>query len=136
MDKQIELKAKIGECRLELERLQSEFKRFSELKNNFTQANIAKNIGVSPSTVSREIARNIGDRGYRPNQANEKALERRKTAAKFHSMTDEMQKTVTGCLLKEWSPEQISGYLKAQGDEWVSHETIYQFGLYRNCRGS
>ncbi len=99
------------------------------LKINFTQVNIAKNIGVSPSTVSREIARNTGERGYRPKQANEKALERRKTAAKFHSMTDEMQKTVTGYLLKEWSPEQISGYLKAQGDEWVSHETIYQFVL-------
>ena len=29
----------------------------------------------------------------------------------------------------EWSPEQISGHLKSEGDEWVSHETIYQFIL-------
>jgi transposase, IS30 family len=44
-------------------------------------------------------------------------------------MTDETQKTVTDYLLQKWSPEQIAGYLKTQGGEWVSHETIYQFVL-------
>lgn len=102
---------------------------YTLLKNDFTQADIAKEIGLSPSTVSREIARNTGERGYRPKQAHEKALERRKTAAKFRSMTDKLKKTVTGYLLQEWSPEQISGYLKSAGTERVSHETIYQFIL-------
>jgi len=102
---------------------------YTLLKNNFTQAYIAKEISVSPGTVIREIARNTGGRGYRTKQANEKELERRKTAAKFSYMTDETQKTVTDYLLQKWSPEQIAGYLKTQGGEWVSHETIYQFVL-------
>ena len=102
---------------------------YTLLKNDFTQAEIASEIGVYPSTVSREIARNTGECGYRPKQANEKAVERRKMAAKFRAMTDDMQKTVIFYLLQEWSPEQISGYLKSEGGEWVSHETIYQFVL-------
>ena len=102
---------------------------YTLLKKNFSQSDVAKEIGINPSTVSREIARNTGERGYRPKQANDKALERRKTAAKFRSMTNDMQKTVTDYLLQEWSPEQISGYLKAKGGECVSHETIYQFVL-------
>ena len=44
-------------------------------------------------------------------------------------MTDDMKVKVTKYLLLEWSPEQIAGYLKREGDEWVSHETIYQFVL-------
>jgi len=108
---------------------------YTLLNNGFTQADIAKEISVYPSTISREISRNTGKRGYRPKQANEKALKRRKTAAKFHSMTADMKKTVTHYLLQEWSPEQISGYLKSEGDERVSHETIYQFVLEDKTHG-
>ena len=95
----------------------------------FTQKKIAEHINVHPSTISRELIRNTGQRGYRPKQANEKAIERRHVASKSCRMTDRMKETVTRYLRLEWSPEQISGYLKSQGDAWVSHETIYQFVL-------
>jgi len=41
------------------------------------QNNIAVKLGVHPSTISRELARNTGLRGYRPKQAQKKALQRR-----------------------------------------------------------
>lgn len=95
----------------------------------FTQAEIAKRINVDPSTICRELSRNSGRRGYRPRQANEKAIERRKEASKARRMTEIMQTRVTEYLMLEWSPEQISGYLRSEGGDWVSHETIYQFVL-------
>jgi IS30 family transposase len=45
---------------------------------------IAAELGVHPSTISRELGRNTGLRGYRPNQAQQKALQRRfKNCMKF-----------------------------------------------------
>ena len=93
------------------------------------QEEIARKVGVSPSTISRELRRNSGKRGYRPKQANEMALKRRQEVPKAIRMTKEMQARVTEYLNQEWSPEQISGYLRAKGGDWVSHETIYQFVL-------
>ena len=93
------------------------------------QEEIARKLGVSPSTISRELKRNTGKRGYRPKQANEMAIKRRHEASKATRMTEEMQARVTEYLNQEWSPEQISGYLRAEGGDWVSHETIYQFVL-------
>jgi IS30 family transposase len=94
-----------------------------------TQKDIAKHVNVHPSTISRELMRNTGQRGYRPMQANEKAIERRHTAEKACRMTDSIKEIVTDYLRLEWSPEQISGYLNTQSGDWVSHETIYQFIL-------
>jgi len=51
------------------------------------QKTIASIIGVSASTISRELKRNTGQRGYRPKQAHSKALKRRKEAAKVIKMT-------------------------------------------------
>mgnify|MGYP001192447681 CR=1 FL=1 len=102
---------------------------YTLLGNGFTQANAANQVKVHPSTVSRELARNTGKRGYRPQQADRKALERRRGAFKAHRMTESLELKVTEFLLLEWSPEQISGHLKNEGGEWVSHETIYQFVL-------
>lgn len=99
------------------------------LSNGFTQSKIAQQIGVHPSSVSRELARNKGARGYRPQQANRQALERRKTALKSCRMTEALQTKVTEWLLLEWSPEQISGHLKSEGGDLLSHETIYKFVL-------
>ena len=48
---------------------------------------IAAKLGVHPSTISRELARNTGMRGYRPKQAHNKALHRKLTARKAVKMT-------------------------------------------------
>jgi len=93
--------------------------------NGITQAKIAKTIGVHPSTVSRELKRNKGKRGYREKQAHQFALARRvKAKPKIKLETWQM---VEGKIRQEWSPEQISGWLKREGLPTVSHERIYQY---------
>ena len=97
------------------------------LKKGCQQNEIAEVINISDSTISREINRNKGSRGYRPKQAQEKAFQRRHHAIKNKRLTKELEATIIKHLKKDWSPEQISGYLKKEHDKWVSHETIYQF---------
>lgn len=100
---------------------------YALLKAGLNQTTIANIVGVSKSTISREIKRNTGLKGYRPKQANERALERRRNADKHIRFNDELQKDVIKLLKQDWSPEQISGWLKRNNKPSVSHETIYQF---------
>lgn len=90
---------------------------------------IAKEIGVHPSTVSREIKRNTGGRGYRYEQANRMSRERRQNkSSRKKKMTPEITDVVKSKLLLQWSPVQISGWLKREGYlNSVSYETIYQY---------
>jgi transposase, IS30 family len=102
---------------------------------------IAAVIGVHKSTVSRELKRNRGGRGYRPQQAQSLALERRqkglpRISAKTWSVVDRLVR-------QDWSPEQISGRLKKEQKDCISHEWIYQYiledkrgggDLYRHLR--
>ena len=108
---------------------------YSLIGIGLTQVEIAKQVDVHPSTISRELSRNTGRRGYRPKQANDAAQRRRREAAKAELMTLELQSKITEYLHLEWSPEQISGYLKSEGGDWVSHETIYQFILEDKTNG-
>jgi len=90
---------------------------------------IAAELGVHPSTVSRELTRNTGLRGYRPKQAQQKTLHRRVTARKAVKMTPETISYIERKLAEEHSPEQISERMKLD-PRWhgptVSHERIYQ----------
>jgi IS30 family transposase len=45
-------------------------------REGFNQAEIARNMGRSPSTLSRELRRNAGERGWRPKQADIKTVDR------------------------------------------------------------
>ena len=79
------------------------------------------------STISREIKRNTGDRGYRYKQADAKAIERRKnTSSSPKKLTPANVAVIEEKLLNDWSPEQISGRLEIEGIVNISHETIYQ----------
>ena len=88
---------------------------------------IGKVLEVDKSTISRELRRNAGERGYRPKQAHEKARERRVKAPKRILM--EVWKVVEEKLNQDWSPEQISGWLKKHQEIEVSHEWIYHYIL-------
>lgn len=94
-------------------------------KTGSSQRAIACVIGVNQSTVSRELSRNSGERGYRHKQAHRKALERREAACLPTKMTVSMVGLIENKLRLDWSPEQISGWLKAEHNRTVSHETIY-----------
>ena len=95
-------------------------------KIDFSQSDIAAQIGVDKSTIGRELRRNSGARGYRPKQAHNKALERRSMAAKAIKMTQTNIDRVEDKLSEQWSPEQVSGWLKAEHKLCLSHECIYQ----------
>jgi IS30 family transposase len=96
-------------------------------KTGHSGAEIADVIGIHKSTVSRELRRNRGGRGYRPQQAHQLALERRpKTSPRIRVKT---WAVVEKLLRQEWSPEQISGRLWKEQKLCISHEWIYQHVL-------
>lgn len=106
----------------EIQRYQIEALNKAEKKQN----EIAQILGFSPSTISRELKRNRGKRGYRPKQANIKATNRREKASKAIKMTDEAIDLIEDKLYLDWSPDQISGWLKQEQVIEISHERIYQ----------
>lgn len=93
-------------------------------KRGVSQSEIAEDIGVHKSTISRELKRNKGLRGYRYKQAQRKALERRKDKG-GHRISEEIWAEVEARLKQGHSPEAISGRLKLEGLGSVSHESIY-----------
>lgn len=95
-------------------------------KVGFSRANIAAEIGVHKSTISRELNRNSGQRGYRPKQAQELAADRKRLSRNAARIKPETWSQVEQRLRLDWSPEQISGLLKREGKDCVSHERIYQ----------
>lgn len=109
-----------------------------------SQAEIAIALGVAQGTISKELRRNHGLRGYRPKQAHCKAKARQ--ANKRHRagvITAELEVKVIERLNLQHSPEQISGGLKREGYCAPSRTTIYNFiqadrllggQLYRNLR--
>ena len=94
-------------------------------KSGLKQEDIADAVGVSQSTISRELSRNKGLRGYRHKQAQAKADERRRTARKAIKMTDEVVDLIEKQLREQWSPEQVSGWLNETHGVSLSHERIY-----------
>lgn len=96
------------------------------LKAGFSQSEMAFCLGVHKSTISREIRRNRGRKGYRPRQAHEKALARRYAAAKRIKMTPVMIELVDHYICQDFSPEQVSGYLAREHRMKISHETIHK----------
>ena len=95
-------------------------------KSGISQQCIATLICVSQSSISRELSRNTGERGYRHQQAQRKSVERRQATAKPHKMTAELIDEIEDKLLIRWSPEQVSGWLLLNQNISISHERIYQ----------
>ncbi len=100
---------------------------------------MAKQLGRSPSTVSREIKRNGGCDRYRAIQADEQAWRCARRPKRCKLATHPwLRQTVATKLRLNWSPEQIAGWLKRirPGEEshQVSHETIYR-SLFVQARG-
>ena len=102
---------------------------------------IAARLGRSPSTISRELARNGDPRdGYRATTAHALAYDRASRPKPAKLVTNlAMRERVEQDLEKKYSPEQIAGRLRADfpndPEMWVSTETIYQ-SLYVQSRGA
>jgi transposase, IS30 family len=94
------------------------------LKIGHTQTYIAKMIGVHRSTISRELKRNTGKRGYRYEQA-QRMAERRKNKARKR-ITAEDWLIIERYLRKDFSPEQTAYWVLKKIGIQVSPEWIYQ----------
>src|SRR5438045_3953540 len=100
---------------------------YAYLKAGFSQSHIARELAGGPSTISRDLQRNRGQRGYRPKQAQQLARARCKAKDHVTRIRAETWQQVEACLRQDWSPEQVSGALKAQGQSAPSPERIYQY---------
>ena len=101
---------------------------------------IAARLGRSASTVCREVDRNGGRVKYRAAKAEEHSWHRaRRPKRCLLAMNDDLREMVAEKLKEDWSPEQISGWLKREYplDEamHISHETIYRT-LFVQARGA
>ena len=96
------------------------------LKAGQTNKKIAEIIGFTEGTISRELIRNSGLRGYRPKQAQIKADRRKQQAFKAVKMTATVVILIESQLRLDWSPEQVSGWLSKNHGTRISHERIYQ----------
>ena len=77
-------------------------------KTGHKQYEIAEVLKRSESTISRELSRNCGRRGYRPKQAHSKSVERQSINAR--TIDDATWQFAQDRLLEQWNPEQISGH--------------------------
>jgi len=99
------------------------------LKDKKSQTEIAGTLGFSQGSISKEIRRNSGKRGYRPKQAQAKADERKSSKkARSSVITEDLADRIIIRLEAKHSPEQISGSLALDGER-VSTSTIYRHVL-------
>ena len=103
-----------------------------EKKMGASSNEIAKALGRSQTTISREIDRNTGQRGYRHKQASSFAAERHQNKPKSIKLTSDITEQIDVYLKQDWSPEQIAGRLKHDGVVELHHETVYQYVLAGN----
>ena len=109
------------------------------LSAGFGLRNIAVRLARSASTISREINRNGGLTRYRAVVGDQAAYKRaRRPKQPVMAVNSKLKNLVTQKLAQDWSPEQISGWLKVEYPKnevlRVSHETIYR-SLYIQTRG-
>ena len=101
-------------------------------KKGKSNTEIAELMGRHRSTIGRELDRNSGQRGYRPQQAQRRAEERRLASRRPHKMDDpDVHQYVQDKLEKYWSPDQIAGRVQRDFPRapafWLSRQTIYDW---------
>jgi IS30 family transposase len=87
---------------------------------------IARELGRAPSTISREFRRNVRPTGYyTPEVAHQYTVARRRRSRRNTHFSEDEWTLVEHLVTLDWSPEQVSGWLKLHGILSISHETIY-----------
>lgn len=104
------------------------------LKAGHNQTEIASLVTCHKSTISRELRRNRGQKGYRDQQADKLARSRRWPAHRVR-ISRQTWELVELLLRQQWSPEQIAGRLKLERQATVSHEWIYRYIYADKQRG-
>ena len=93
---------------------------YALMKAGHDQTQIAKLLDRHKSTISRELIRNTGSRGYRPKQACEFSAERAQNSRNAPTVEPWVREEASSLVRMQWSPEQIAARLP------ISHETMYQ----------
>jgi len=95
-------------------------------KQRFSIRAIARELRRSPATISREFRRNVRPSGYyTPEVAHSYAVARRKRSRRNSHFSSEEWTLVEHLVCLDWSPEQVSGWLRLHQVLSISHETIY-----------
>lgn len=93
-------------------------------RGGFSLRTIADELGRHPSTISRELRRNVTEKGvYERKHAQRQSVIRRRDASTQPRIDAAAWVIVEARLREDWSPDQISGH----GDVEISHERIYQY---------
>jgi len=90
------------------------------MKAGHDQSQIAKLLDRHKSTISRELSRNTGSRGYRPKQACEMSADRAQHSRNAPTVEPWVHEAACALVCIQWSPEEIASQLP------ISHETVYQ----------
>ena len=98
-------------------------------KAGLKATDIADEVGVHKSTISRELGRNKGQRGWRPKQAQALCDERRRACANAKQFTQDDWDGVAMLIQQDMSPDQAAARLALEGGLQISHETIYRYIL-------
>ncbi len=102
----------------------------TSLKQGCSQTAIAKALDRTQGTISKEIKRNSGLRGYRHKQADRFTATRHQEKLKAIKLTDNIIDFIKDELSEtQSSPEQIAGRLKRTQNISLHHETIYRYIL-------
>ena len=95
-------------------------------KQGKSQQSISDAVGVSKSSISRELARNSASGKYEAEEAQRRCVYK-KSRRKAYKLTDSIKADIVIGLKADLSPEQIVGQSSLEQKEMVSHETIYRF---------
>ena len=104
------------------------------LRLGLKQKEIAEEVGVNKSSISRELKRNWSEDRYRPASAMKKAYERHAQKG-VRLISEEMWLEIEAEIREDWSPDQISSTRRSRGQYPVSHERIYQHIYEDKARG-
>lgn len=107
-------------------------------KYGYDQRTIAQELGVDQSTISRELKRNSDKKGYCFKQAEKFSRKRKSRSNRTNSKKTDpkiIELVFQKMRQEQWSPEQISGWLKKERGLHISHETIYQYVFQDKARG-
>ena len=97
------------------------------LKNEMNYSDIARQLHRSQPTISREIAQNMGQRGYRYQQAHRNENERHSNKNKAIKLVSEVKLLIEKYVRLDWSPEQICGMLKEEKHPKKSNGIMKRF---------
>ncbi|MDO8632803.1 MAG: IS30 family transposase [Phycisphaerales bacterium] len=115
-------------------------------KQGLSLGQVGRELGRHRSTIGRELRRNGCRHGYyRPSVAVTLAVSRRSVSRRNQRFSPTQLRRVEALLVRQWSPEQVAGYLRRHRELQISHETIYRHiwkdrrrggGLHLHLRGA